>query len=533
MEEEGEHAPDIRDYARTIGRHRWLIALTVVFVVLAGVIATAMQATIYTATAQLVIQRSDTLDSGPQDAQDAARNVDTETGVLRSKVVQDAAEKRLGYHPDVTVASSETSDVVSVSANSGDAAHAASDANAYANAYVDLRRTQNIAELQQAVQQVNVQIAAINGALKKLRPTSPAFASDQEQATALLQQRNQLQVAASLSTVAGARLLSPATVPTSPTSPKPLRNVAIALVLGLLLGIALAFLREYLNDTVTTREDLERATEGLSILGEIPRISGWRDRENAHLVTADAPHSPAAESYRTLRTSIEFIALDRELRSIQVTSSQTDDGKTTTLANLALAFARAGTQVTIVCCDLRRPRVHEFFGLSNDVGFTSVLLGRSTVTDALQPVNGEPNLTVLAAGPPPPNPSELLSSSRAADTLASIEKTSEHSLVLVDSPPVLAVGDALIVSGLVDATLLVASEGSSSRRALQRTVQMLRQVNAPLLGTVLNNAEMANRDYGYGYAAKYDATSTDANGSPPPNTVPGSPPAGEKGAGAR
>ena len=186
-------------------------------------------------------------------------------------------------------------------------------------------------------------------------------------------------------------MLAPATPPAAPTSPKPKRNVAIAIVLGLLLGIGLAFLREYFDDTVGSREDLERATNGLPVLGEVPRIPGWHDRQESHLVIAESPNSYTAESYRTLRTSIEFLAFDRELKSIQLTSSQADDGKTTTLANLSLAFARSGIQVTIVCCDLRRPRVHEFFGLRNEVGFTSVLLGRSAVLDALQQVEGEPN----------------------------------------------------------------------------------------------------------------------------------------------
>jgi polysaccharide biosynthesis transport protein len=145
-----------------------------------------------------------------------------------------------------------------------------------------------------------------------------------------------------------------------------------------------------------------------------------------------------------------------------------------------------------------------------------VLLGRSTLTDALQYVEGEPNLAVLSAGPPPPNPSELLSSGRAAETMATIEKNALSGFVFVDSPPVLAVGDALIVSGLVDATLLVAGAGSTSRRALQRTAQMLRQVEAPLIGSVLNNSALTGRDtaYGYGYAE------SSPNGSgPAANTI--------------
>ena len=161
-----------------------------------------------------------------------------------------------------------------------------------------------------------------------------------------------------------------------------------------------------------------------------------------------------------------------------------------------MAFARAGRSVTIVCCDLRRPRIHEFFGLANDIGFTSLLLGEVSLVDAFQQVPGEGNLAVLSAGRPPPNPAELLSTERAREVVTSIERSVD--LVIVDSPPVLPVSDALIISGMVDATLLVASEKSSSRRALHRSIEILRQVDAPLIGTVLNNSE-STETYGYEY----------------------------------
>ena len=274
------------------------------------------------------------------------------------------------------------------------------------------------------------------------------------------------------------------------------------------------------------------------VLGEIPRIAGWRDREDAHLVTADAPQSPAAESYRTLRTAIEFVAFDRELKSLQVTSSQTDDGKTTTLANLAVAFARSGVQVTIVCCDLRRPRIHEFFGLA-ERGRVHVGAGRAVHAGRRAAAGrpGEPNLSVLSAGPPPPNPSELLSSGRAADTITSIEKsTASGGLVLVDSPPVLAVGDALIVSGMVDATLLVASADSvvapgapasgadapASRRTAHRHRAQQREARPPgrclrlrLLGSELERFERPSESAGTPQGRSAPRVSESTNGGAP------------------
>ena len=256
-----------------------------------------------------------------------------------------------------------------------------------------------------------------------------------------------------------------------------------------------------------SREDLEHATDELPVLAQIPRITSWRDRQRPLVVTLEAPNSSAAEAYRSLRTSIQYLGVDRERDSIQVTSARIGEGKTTTLANLAVVFARAGRDVTIVCCDLRRPRIHDYFGLSNKIGFTSVMLGELPVLSALQRVPGEENLAVLSAGPPAPNPSELLSSAKAREVMASIVRTCD--LVLVDSPPVLPVSDALIVSGMVEATLLVANAKSSSRRALHRTVELLRQVDAPLVGTVLNNADGVE-NYG---SYEYQPTARSTNGS--------------------
>ena len=202
---------------------------------------------------------------------------------------------------------------------------------------------------------------------------------------------------------------------------------------------------------------------------------------------------------------------------MQITSAESAEGKTLTAANLAVAFASADRHVAVVGCDLRRPRLHELFGLPNDVGFTSVVLGDVRAFDALQVVSGHPNLAVLAAGPLAPNPSELLGSARAQDAISALADTAD--LVLIDSPPVLPVSDALVISGFVDATILVASAGSSTRRSIRRALELLRQLDAPVVGTVLNNAEPDSRS---GYSS-YPSTSSEvpANGTNGTNSTNG------------
>ncbi|MDQ4088940.1 MAG: CpsD/CapB family tyrosine-protein kinase [Actinomycetota bacterium] len=192
------------------------------------------------------------------------------------------------------------------------------------------------------------------------------------------------------------------------------------------------------------------------------------------------------------------------MRTIQITSPNAAEGKTTTVANLAVALARAGERVVIVSCDLRRPRIHEFFGLPNDVGFMSVVLGEMPLSAALQSVPGEARLQLLATGPIPANPSELLSSNRSGQVLDALRK--EFSVVLIDCPPVLPVTDAAVLSSKVDGTLLVVTVGTTTGKQVTRSLELLRQVGAPIIGTVLNGVGSQG---GYGYYAYYGQSAAD------------------------
>jgi non-specific protein-tyrosine kinase len=168
------------------------------------------------------------------------------------------------------------------------------------------------------------------------------------------------------------------------------------------------------------------------------------------------------------------------------------------MANLGVVAAQAGLRVVMVCCDLRRPRLHEFFGLSNQVGFTSVLLGSATLEEALQTIPGIDNLHLLASGQIPPNPSELLSGARTGEVLATLAENAD--LVLIDSPPVLVVTDAVVLASRVDAIVVVGSVGTSTRSQVTRALQMLNQIDAPVSGIVLNRASPSEADTYYRYA---------------------------------
>jgi non-specific protein-tyrosine kinase len=261
---------------------------------------------------------------------------------------------------------------------------------------------------------------------------------------------------------------------------------------------------------VKSKEDLERSGVTAPVLGLIPSVAEWRNHAQARAVSLTDPSSAAAEAYRNLRNSIQFHRLEHHMTTLQVTSPSSAEGKTTTVANLGVALARAGQRVVVMSCDLRRPRLHDFFGLSNKVGFTSVLWGDVTLQDAVQFASGVDRLAVLPSGPVPTDPSELLVSKRATEVFDALKEGTD--IVLVDSPPVLPVSDAGALSGRVDAVLMVVTPGTTTRKQITRAVELLDQVRAPLLGTVLNGIS-STEQYGYGYGYTLDGSSS--NGADP------------------
>jgi non-specific protein-tyrosine kinase len=215
------------------------------------------------------------------------------------------------------------------------------------------------------------------------------------------------------------------------------------------------------------------------------------------LITLTNPRSPISEAYRTLRTNIEFSSFDQKLISLVVTSAGPEEGKSTTLANLAVAMAQAGKQVILVDCDLRKPTQHDLFGLKNERGLTSLMIADANLDHPpLQPTAQE-GLQLLAAGPTPPNPAELLGSKRMGEVIKALSAKAER--VILDAPPILAVTDAAVLATKVDGVLLVVNAGGTKRDHIQRAHALLKKVNARIIGVALNNVKYdasLNRYYG-------------------------------------
>jgi capsular exopolysaccharide synthesis family protein len=213
------------------------------------------------------------------------------------------------------------------------------------------------------------------------------------------------------------------------------------------------------------------------------------------LITLTDPRSPVSEAYRTLRTNLEFFSLDEPIRTLVVTSPGAEEGKSTVLANLAVTLAQGGKQVILLDCDLRRPAQHALFGLDNTSGLTTMMLDEAAQSDPPLRQTSVDGLRVLPAGPPPPNPAELLGSRRMKETVAAL--LAQTDVLLFDAPPVLAVTDALVLAVQTDGILLVVKAGSTRREHVQRAKERLERVNARIVGAVLNNAPTDQTLQGY------------------------------------
>lgn len=514
-----ESRGDVREYLLVLRRRRWIVIAAVVLVTGAAVLMSVLQTPVYRAGARILVQPGGSLfDSSSSGGSQV--DISTELQVMQSQPVMDGLRERLkGATAQTSAVAVGQTSVIEARADSTSAHQAATVANAYANEYVDYSRTQAVAALVSAADELQKKITDVQktvdqlsdrlNALPSCTGTNPPQECSQRpqlqedrdaqvsQLVPLKQRLNQLQVDASFSK-GGPRLITPAAVPSAPFKPTPKRNGILGVAVGLLLGVALAFAFEHFDDSIKSKEDLERTSRGLPVLGQIPVVSAWKNRQETYVVSRTEPSSPAAEAYRALRTSIRFLTLDRSVRVLEVTSPNPSEGKSTAVANLGVVLARAGERVVIVSCDLRRPRIHEFFGLPNSVGFTSALLGQASLSSALQPVPNEQRLLLLASGPVPPNPSELLASSRAGDLLNSLKAQAD--IVLLDVPPVLPVTDAAVLSSRAEGVLLVATAGSTSGKHLTRAVELLRQVGAPLIGTILNGTS-GEQGYRYEYYA--------------------------------
>ncbi len=314
------------------------------------------------------------------------------------------------------------------------------------------------------------------------------------------------------------QIIDLAIVPGSASSPDKSRNMLLGLILGVGLGVGIVFLREYLDRTIQSIEWIERF--GITVLGVIPIVSGTAIGGNSRkrkkkksgdstgtksirrrLITREDPKSPISESYRTLRTNILYSQADKKIKSILVSSPSPGEGKTTTISNLAITFANMGKRTLLLDTDLRRPVIHRIFGINKEPGMSHYLAGGLDDFSSLIQETDVENLWVVSAGITPPNPSELMGSHRMAELVDRLEK--EWDMVLLDSPPIVAVTDASMISQEIDAMVMVVKAAETDRDAFRRAVRSLAGIQVPLAGVVVNGISRRTSKDTYYYYYQY------------------------------
>jgi capsular exopolysaccharide synthesis family protein len=294
-------------------------------------------------------------------------------------------------------------------------------------------------------------------------------------------------------------------VPSAPVLPNPLRNTALGLVLGLVAGFGLALVRDLLDKGVKGERDIQAVTD-VPVIGG---ISFDPDAPERPLIVHVDPHSPRAEAFRQVRTNLQFIDVANHPRSIVLTSAMPGEGKSSVAANLAITLAATGSRTVLVDGDLRQPRLAEYMGLEGAAGLTTVLIGHAQLHDVLQPWGDQRGLDVLTCGPIPPNPSELLGSDAMVDLLRELESSYDH--VIIDSPPLLPVTDAAVLSRRTGGAVMVVGVNRVNSDQLGKALEVLRTVGAPVLGVVANLLPAKGPDaymythYRYKYGGKREA----------------------------
>jgi capsular exopolysaccharide synthesis family protein len=511
-----EQPTDLREYLRVLRVRKFEVAIVALAALGAAMFFSFRATPIYESRAKVLVRPvqnvTSTSVSLPQ-----APNLDTERELAVSQTVAEKVRSDLHLSTSldallgaVRVSVVGNTEVLLITYTDPNADTAARVTNGFAAAYVDFRTSRVLDQFQAAAGAVQQRITALQADISDLNrkiagesdPT--AQASLQAQRDTLVGQLGALQqrmvdLEAAGTTLSGAaEILQTAEVSQTPISPQKLRDGILGVFAGLVLGVGFAFLRERVDDRIKTRAELERRM-GAPVIAAVPRVQGWRRPEDAQLILRRDPKNPVSEAYRTLGTNIQYIASQQQLRVIMVTSSMGGEGKSTTTSNLAVVLAQTGKRVILISADLRRPRIHSFFGLRNDVGLSNVLSeGIALAQVARDP--GIPNLRIITGGFIPNDPAALLGSQRAARFIESLRDVADF--VLIDTPPVLAVADASVLAPLVDGAVFVVDADHSSRSAMVQSRDQLEHAGANIIGIVYNNFD-PGQSSAYPYYASY------------------------------
>lgn len=522
-----EDTIDLREYLAILRTRRWTI-LIVATVVIGGALAFSLSQTpLYTAKAKVLVQPTAARSLSPTVP---TVNLDTEAEVAASEpvaalVIDDLQldQTMESLLSDLSIHGIIETEVLEISFTSADPTFSRDAANSFAESYIEFRTNQareSVSADQDAIQNqldaASEQLTQVTEELEAAREAEDdALIATLETSRnvliarlGVLQQRLDDLQTNQASETSGGQVLEEASLPQNPSSPKHLTNATLAAVLGLTLGVGAAFLKERLDDRFRGRTDVEKVL-GAPVLATIPKFRARKKEKYPDLVTLWQPNGSASESYRTLRTNLQFLSNQQGIKSLLVTSPTAGEGKTISTSNLAVVLAQAGSRVIVVSSDLRRPTIERYLldEDQRDEGLSTWLSSpeERPIWDYIRDP-GIPNLRILPSGPIPPNPAELLSSPRLVELVGLLENQAD--LVLFDSAPVLAVADATLLATHVGGTVIVINASTTHRTPGRQAKEEIERVGGNIIGTVLNSLDPTSSPYYYygPYRYEYKAT---------------------------
>ena len=502
----------LNDYLDIVRRRKLLIAAVAAVAIAVAIAASALQTPLFRASARVAVDASSgsgLLDDDQNVSSNVRdRNLNNEVEFAQSDRVRERATEDFGSNVRANISASGSSDILSFTVTNADPEIAAEIANTFADAYVTERSIASGERFIAAVDVINERLGEISEERLVLdrelvTTTDPQSVQIQLDTLAAEESRlrgqlNEIDVLSQLNTSTSVGILNAAQAPNRPFAPSWTRNIALAIIAGLILGLGAALVLETLDDAILTKKDLEVAADGVPVVGVIPPpLSGrFSNRKVRKLVTSRS--GAFTEAFRSLRSAIELgQAAGTEIRSILVTSANPTEGKSTVAAHLAISFARSGANVLIIDADMHNPTQHQLFGIENRDGIAEQLAQIGNAEIITEQASGEGLLSVLPAGSSGSSPADLLRSVPAQEFIEKL--TYAFDLVIIDSPPLRPVADTLPLARIADATLLAAMRGETNAKEVDQAMELLARAQTRPLGTVLNGADEADGGYGYGY----------------------------------
>jgi capsular exopolysaccharide synthesis family protein len=531
---------NLREYVLPLWRWWWLLVASTLVATISSLIAAWQQPLLYRTHATVMV--GSVIESRNPNTNEvwlSQQLATTYAEIAQREIVRQGAMAQLGLSklPEYNVRVVPNTQLIEITVTDTSPERAQAVANALAEQLVAISPTapgateqkrqefitQQLNDLEAKIRETQDEITRKQTELANLF-SARQIADTQNQIAGLQNKLNSLQAnyaALLANTQRGAlnslSVIEPAALPTEPVGPNKPAIILLAAVIGFALAAGAAYLLDYLDDTLKNPDDIRKVTN-LITLGAVPHL-GEALAAGSELVNLEQGHSAAAEAFRVLRTNLQFVGVDRPLRTLLIASPSPREGKSLIAANLAVAFAQADQRVILIDADLHRPRQHRIFGLPNNAGLTTALLAPEAARDGFCQVTSVPGLCVVTSGPLPPNPAELLGSARMRDLIQTFGR--EADIILLDSPPVTALADAAILSTQVDGVLLLISAGQTRREMAKRAMAALERVQARVVGALLNRLPAQGSGYGYYYYYYYDHYgyySSDGQKAPSPSS---------------